>query len=113
MSLFGILPRIPRPRQVYRMHPDLYDPSDIKAHPVLVVSVDEVLRIAEVVTRTTALKARGQPWVAHPPQADLGLNLAGWWRIQWPIRVAFPAFVDQESELLGLLDERTWERVRA
>ena len=113
MSLLGMPPRIPVPRQVYRMHPDLYDSSDAAAHPVLVVTVDKVLRIAEVVTRTSTWEARGPGGVAHPPQPDLGLDRTGWWRVQWPKSVAFSAFMDPEAQLRGLLEERTWAHVQA
>jgi hypothetical protein len=104
---------MPLPRQVYAMHPALYDPSDAKRHPVLVVTVDKVLRNAEVVTRTSTWEARGPCGVAHPSQPDLQLDRLGWWRVHRPITVPFQAFLDREAELRGLLDERTWANVQA
>jgi hypothetical protein len=112
MNLLGMPPRIPCLRQVYEMHPALYDPSDITGHPVLVVAVDKVLRNAEIVTRTSSSHARGRNGVPHPPQQDLGLDLNGWWRVQWPITVSFQAFTDRDAQLRGLLEQRTWELVQ-
>jgi hypothetical protein len=112
MSLLGMPPRIPCLRQVYRMHPDLYDPSDTTGHPVLVVAVDKVLRNAEIVTRTSRWEARGPNGVPHAPQQELGLDLTGWWRVQWPITVSFQVFTDRDTQLRGLLEQRTWERIQ-
>lgn len=113
MSLLGMPPRIPLLRQVYRMHPALYDPSDSTGHPVLVVAVDIALRNAEIVTRTSTWEAKGRIGIAHPPQADLGFDRPGWWRMHRPHTVPFQVFLDRDATLLGLIDERTWEHVRS
>jgi len=111
----ALLSRPPAPKLgwVYDMPSALYDPTDRAHHPVLVVSVDRVLRIAEVVTRTTKIHAKGKPFVAHPPQAELELHELGWWRVQWPKRVLFTHFADPEATAVGALDDTTWGRVQA
>ena len=74
------MPRRPAVRQVYEMPPAYYDVTDDVGHPVLVISVDPVTRVAMIVTRTTSPHARGNNAIVHPAQPDLGLDDVGWWR---------------------------------
>jgi hypothetical protein len=57
--LLGMPCRIPAIRQVYEMPPAYYDATDRTGHPVLVISVDAVVREAWIVTRTTKAHAKG------------------------------------------------------
>ncbi len=110
----GLLSQAPAPQLgwVYDMPGALYDSTDRGGHPVLVVSLDPDLGVAEVVTRTTKIHAKGRPFVAHPVQPDLGLRELGWWRVQWPHRVPFAHFADPEAQAVGPIDDMTWRRVQ-
>lgn len=111
MGLLGMPGRLPVLRQLYRMPPALYDPYDRTGHPTLVVSLDPVLKQAEVVTRTTKIYAKGRRYVAHPPQPDLGLGQLGWWRLDRSFQVSYASFDGPDVEPRGSLDEQTWRLV--
>ncbi|MFZ0225807.1 MAG: hypothetical protein WAL41_02445 [Mycobacterium sp.] len=111
MSLLGMPRRIPAVRQVYVMPSRAYDPSDTAWHPILVVSVDPVVRMAMIVTRTTKPYAKGPDAIVHPAQPGLRLSLPGWWRMAYPKPVIYSAFDEPDVEHRGELDEATWEKV--
>ena len=110
MGLLG-MPRRPAARQVYWMPPVFYDPRDTDWHPVLVISLDPVTRLAQVVTRTRRPHARSHCGIPHPAQHSLGLKDPGWWRMEFPWAVSYTAFDDPEVQRCGELDEATWARV--
>ena len=89
----------------------LYGVTDVVGHPVLVISVDLVAREAMIVTRTTSPHARGNNAIVHPAQPDLGLDSVGWWRMEFPKSVPFPAFDEPDVKRRGELDEATWAKV--
>jgi hypothetical protein len=93
------------------MPPKYYDVTDEVGHPVLVISVDAATRVALVVTRTTSSHAKGKNAVVHQPQPDLGLDCVGWWRIEFPKAVPYPAFDEPDVERSGELDGATWAKV--
>lgn len=105
------MPRRPAVRQVYEMPSPYYDVTDKVGHPVLVVSVDHVVRKALVVTRTTSAHARGRNAVVHPAQPDLELPDVGWWRMAFPKQVPYAAFDAPDVKRRGELDEATWAKV--
>jgi hypothetical protein len=111
VSLLGIPGRIPVLAHVYRMPPEYYDPTDDSGHPVLVVKLDQVVRKALVVTRTTKPYAKGSNPVAHAAQLAIGLDRPGWWRMAYPKPVPYIAFDQPDVSLCGPLDEETWLRV--
>jgi hypothetical protein len=96
------MPRRPAVRQVYEMPPAYYDVTDDVGHPVLVISVDLVTRMATIVTRTTKPHARGSNAIVHQAQPELGLDEVGWWRM---------AFDEPDVKRRGELDETTWAKV--
>ena len=110
MGLLG-MPRRPAVRQVYEMPPAYYDVTDGVGHPVLVISVDFVTRMAMIVTRTTSPHAKGDNAVVHAAQPGLGLLDAGWWRMKFAKPVGYAAFDAPDVKHRGELDEMTWERV--
>jgi hypothetical protein len=110
VGLLGI-PRRPAVRQVYEMPPAYYDRTDDVGHPVLVISVDLVTRMAVIVTRTTSPHARGDNAIPHAAQPDLGLLDAGWWRMKFPKPVGYAAFDAPDVKHRGELDQMTWERM--
>lgn len=105
------MPRRPAVRQVYEMPPDYYDVTDDVGHPVLVISLDPVTRMATIVTRTTSAHARGENAIVHQAQPDLGLKDVGWWRMQFPKTVPYLAFDEPDVLRRGELDEATWAKV--
>lgn len=105
------MPRRPAVRQVYEMPPAYYDVTDVVGHPVLVISVDLVVREAMIVTRTTSPHAKGNNAIVHPAQPDLGLDSVGWWRMEFPKAVPYPAFDEPDVKRRGELDEATWAKV--
>jgi hypothetical protein len=111
VSLLGVPGRIPAVRQVYEMPPKYYDPTDATGHPILVISVDPVTRKAMVVTRTTGPHGKGSGGIVHPPQPELGLDVVGWWRMEFPRPVIYSAFNEPDVAWRGELDKATWERV--
>ncbi len=113
MSLLGPASRRPALRIVYRMRPDLYDPTDDVGHPLLVVSVDVVTRTARVVTRTSSYEARGPRAVSHPADPALGLDRPGWWRVFKSHRVPWLNFDHPDVLILGPLGDPTWTRLLA
>lgn len=112
MNVFGMLDRIPVPGFLYRMHPDHYDPSDTFGHPVLVTWVDAVRRRAEVVTRTSKPKPRSWKWVPHRPGMHPEIDQTGWFRIADPKMVAYAAFSEPDTEVLGRIEDDVWDRVQ-
>lgn len=111
MSLLGLVERRPAERMTYYMPRDLYDETDRKDHPILVVSVDQVRQQALVVTRTTQPAAKGPLAVPHPAAPNLKLYLPGWWRLHRRHPVQWTAFNDPDVWVRGALDDHTWERV--
>jgi hypothetical protein len=111
VALLGMPARIPVAGHVYRMPPEFYDPTDIDWHPVLVVSLDQVVREAHVVTRTTSEHAKGPKAVIHAPQPGLRLDRQGWWRVHRIMPVAYMLFGDPEVQHLGRLEDGTWARI--
>lgn len=111
MRLLGMPGRVPAVRQVYEMPPGYYDPSDIVGHPILVISVDPVARKAMVVTRTSQPYAKGPYAIVHPAQPELGLDMAGWWRMAYSKPVIYAAFDEPDVQHRGELDATTWEKV--
>ncbi len=105
------MPRRPAVRQVYEMPPAYYDVTDDVGHPVLVISVDLVTRMATIVTRTTKPHARGSNAIVHQAQAELGLDDVGWWRMAFPRAVPYAAFDEPDVKRRGELDEATWAKV--
>lgn len=105
------MPRRPAVRQVYEMPPVYYDATDAVGHPVLVISVDVVTRKAMIVTRTTSIHTRGQNAVVHRAQPELGLDLVGWWRMDFPKPVPYTAFDEPDVKHRGELDLATWTKV--
>jgi hypothetical protein len=105
------MPRRPAVRQVYEMPPEYYDVTDSVGHPVLVISVDLVTREATIVTRTTKPHARGNNAIVHRAQPDLGLYDVGWWRMEFPMAVPYPAFDEPDVKHRGELDESTWAKM--
>ena len=112
MSLLGPPSRRPVVRTMYRMRPELYDPTDDRAHPLLCVWIDPVTRYAGLVTRTSTFEAGGRRAVAHQAVPAMGLDRPGWWRVFTVHQVPWPNFDGDDVVVLGTLDERTWERVR-
>lgn len=110
MSLLGPPGRRPALQNAYLMPYQLYDPTDDCDHPLLVVSLDQVTRTAQVVTRTSSFHARGPKPVAHAPAPSLRLNRPGWWRTHARHTVTWLSF-DDDVEHLGKIDDGTWERV--
>jgi hypothetical protein len=110
VGLLG-MPRRPAVRQVYEMPPVYYDRTDDVGHPVLVISVDLVTRMATIVTRTTSPHARGDNAIVHAAQPDLGLLDVGWWRMKFPKPVGYTAFDEPDVKHRGELDEVTWEKM--
>lgn len=110
MALLG-MPRRPAVRQVYEMPPVYYDVTDDVGHPVLVISVDLVTRMAMIVTRTTSPHARGDNAVVHAAQPELGLLDVGWWRMEFPKLVPYAVFNEPDVKRRGELDEVTWEKM--
>jgi hypothetical protein len=110
VGLLG-MPRRPAVRQVYEMPPVYYDVTDDVGHPVVVISVDLVTRMAMIVTRTTNIHRRGANAIVHAAQPDLGLDKVGWWRMEFPKRVAYPVFNEPDVRRRGELDEVTWEKM--
>ena len=80
MALLDPAP-LPHTAEVYRMPPRLYDDTDLDWHPVLVVRVDPMTRWTRVATRTTKTYAKTAVYVAHGPDARLGFDLSGYWRL--------------------------------
>ncbi|MEV0792638.1 hypothetical protein [Kribbella sp. NPDC050459] len=111
MSLLGFPPRRPALRTVYRMPCSLYDETDDRDHPLLVVSVDDVTRTARAVTRTSTYEARGPKPVVHAKHPDLDLDRVGWWRMHILHLVPWTHFADPDVEVLGTIDEGTWRNV--
>lgn len=111
MSLLGVAARRPALQVAYYMPRDLYDPTDTKDHPVLVVAIDELRHEALVVTRTTNPVAKGPLGVPHRAAPELHLEFPGWWRLHRRHRVAWTAFNDPDVWIRGSLDDDTWERV--
>jgi len=105
------MPRRPAVRQVYEMPPAYYDVTDAVGHPVLVISVDLVTRMAQIVTRTTSIHTRGKNAIVHPPQPELGLGDVGWWRMDFPKQVPYIAFDEPDVKHRGELDGATWAKV--
>jgi hypothetical protein len=95
------------------MPPRLYDDTDLDWHPVLVVRVDPMMRWTRVATRTTKTYAKTAVHVAHGPDARLGFDLPGYWRLGDLHPVPFANFDEPDVELLGTLDDSTWSRVVA
>jgi hypothetical protein len=110
VGLLG-MPRRPAVRQVYEMPPVYYDVTDDVGHPVLVISVDPVTRMAMIVTRTTSPHARGDNAIVHAAQPDLGLLDVGWWRMAFPKPVPYTVFDEPDVKRRGELDEVTWEKM--
>ncbi|TCC33222.1 hypothetical protein [Kribbella speibonae] len=111
MSLLGVPVRRPALQTAYWMPHELYDETDDRDHPVLVVSVDEVTRMAQVVTRTSNVGAGGPRAVSHPPEPQLQLDKPGWWRVFKRHHVPWVHFADEDVDVLGKIDAKTWERV--
>jgi hypothetical protein len=109
--LLGMPCRIPAIRQVYEMPPAYYDAADRTGHPVLVISVDAVVREAWIVTRTTKAHAKGAGAVPHPAQPDLDLRDFGWWKMARTMPVPYAAFSAPDVRHAGQLDAETWARV--
>ena len=103
--------RRPAVRQVYEMPPAYYDVTDRVGHPVLVISVDIVTRMAMIVTRTTSPHAKGDNAIVHVAQPDVGLPDVGWWRMAFPKPVPFAVFNEPDVKRRGELDEVTWEKM--
>lgn len=105
------MPRRPAVRQVYEMPSAYYDVTDDVGHPILVISVDLVTRMAMIVTRTTNIHTRGANAIVHAAQPDLRLDKVGWWRMAFPKPVPYTAFDEPDVRRRGELDEATWEKV--
>jgi hypothetical protein len=105
------MPRRPAVGQVYEMPPAYYDVTDDVGHPVLVISLDAVTRMAAIVTRTTSAHAKGENAIVHPAQLELGLSAVGWWRMQFPKTVPYLAFDEPDVLRRGELDRSTWAKV--
>lgn len=112
MSLLGMPARRPAVRGVYFMPHELYDETDYSDHPILVVALDLARREAHVVTRTTKMHARTHKCAAHAGGLIDGLDLAGWWRLHKVHKVPWTNFDDPDVELLGMLDDVTWQLVQ-
>jgi hypothetical protein len=111
VRLLGMPGRIPAVRQVYEMPRRYYDPTDAVDHPILVISVDPVVRKAMVVTRTSQPYAQGPDAIVHPAQPELGLDVVGWWRMAYSRSVIYAAFDEPDVLRRGELDATTWEKV--
>jgi hypothetical protein len=110
VDLLG-MPRRPAARQVYDMPSAYYDVTDRRGHPVLVISVELVTRMAMIVTRTTSPHARGDNAIVHAAQPDLGFFELGWWRMAFPKPVPYALFDEPDVKRCGELDEVTWEKM--
>lgn len=111
----ALLDRAPAPRkaEVYRMPPRLYDATDLDWHRILVVRVEPMTRWTLVATRTSKTYAKTAVYATHGPDARLGFDLTGYWRLGDLHHVPFGHYDDPEVELLGELDDATWGRVMA
>jgi hypothetical protein len=109
--LLGIPCRIPVVGHVYKMPADYYDPTDRERHPLLVVSLDQVVRQARVATRTSRYERRGPRAVVHAPQPSLRLGFVGWWRLHNLMAVPYLLFGEPDVQHLGPLDSGAWDRV--